>query len=1209
MNAPISSHVSDLLAEALSNISLDDKYTLERGRVYLTGTQALVRLAILQQTRDQQAGLNTAGFISGYRGSPLGALDQTLWSAQKHLKSHHIVFQAGLNEELAATAVWGSQQVNLFPDAKYDGVFGMWYGKGPGVDRCGDVLKHANAAGTSPRGGVLVLAGDDHAAKSSTLPHQSDHIFKAALIPVLYPATVQEYLDLGLHGIAMSRYAGVWVGMKCVADIVEGSSSVYVDPDRVTIQYPTDFQMPADGLNIRWPDAPLDQEARILNKKLYAALAYCRANRLNHTVIDSSRARLGIVASGKAYVDTMQALADLGLDAERCEQIGIRLYKVGMVWPLDAQGIREFATGLEEILVIEEKRQVLEYQIKEELYNWNEAVRPRVYGKFDERPVSDGHPGGEWTIPQGTWLLPAHYELNPSLIAGAIASRLDRFGLSPQIMDTIQARLALIRARELTCVRPHAPVERKPYFCSGCPHNTSTVVPQGSRATAGIGCHYMAVWMDRNTETFTQMGGEGVPWIGQSAFTHTPHIFANLGDGTYFHSGSLAIRASVAAKVNITYKLLYNDAVAMTGGQHIDGSLTIPQLIAQVKAEGVVQVVVVTDEPDKYGQSLGVEIYHRDELDAVQRQLREVKGTTILIYDQTCASEKRRRRKRKDSAGNPLYPDPAKRVVINDRVCEGCGDCSQVSNCLSVEPLPTAFGVKRTINQSSCNKDFSCVKGFCPSFVTVEGGQLKKPVPVSRSVGSPQSGEAWATVPDITPPPLTDHHARYGILVTGVGGTGVVTIGAWLGMAAHLERRGISVLDMAGLAQKGGAVFSHVQLSANPDQLFTTRIATGEADVMIGGDLIVSASTDALSRLKPNARAVVNLDVSATADFIHNPGWTAQPEALRSDIMLALGDEGDSLHCLNAQAAMTHLMGDAIYANPFLLGFAWQKGWIPLSRRALLKAIELNGVQVEKNQAAFEWGRLAAHDPAAFKRESEPTVVVPFPELPGSKLSSQIERFTAELVAYQDQALADRYLSMMHAVREKEGEAGTGIRLQTAVANTYFRLLAIKDEYEVARLLSRPEFLQGIGDQFEGDYRLVFHLAPPTLGAHGPSLNERPPKRAFGPWMLPVLRWLARGKRLRGTVLDVFGKTAERTMERALITQFETLMERYLPTLSAQNVDSICTLVRCFDEVRGYGPVKLANHRKVQDKIKAYVVELDAKVTQRNAQIQRPVAH
>ena len=803
MNAPLPEHIR----RALETVTLDDKYRLDRGRAFMSGVQALVRLPMLQRQRDALAGLNTAGFVSGYRGSPLGGYDQALWAAKKHLAANHVVFQPGVNEELGATAVWGTQQLDLYPkEAKYDGVFGIWYGKGPGVDRCSDVFKHANMAGTSRHGGVIAIAGDDHVSKSSTAPHQSDHIFKACGLPVFFPSDVQGILDMGLHAFALSRYSGVWTGMKTIQEVVESSSSVLVDPDRVKVVLPEDFQMPPGGLHIRWPDAPLEQEARLMDYKWYAALAYIRANRLNHNVIVGPNDRFGIVASGKAFNDTRQALADLGLDDETCRAIGLRLHKVNVVWPLEATITREFAQGLTEILVVEEKRQVIEYQLKEELYNWRPDVRPNVLGKFDE-PEGDSN-GGEWSRPNPSenWLLRAKADLTPAIIGKAIAKRLKKLGVSADIVRRMDERLSVIEARErqLNEVKTDTG-ERAPWFCSGCPHNTSTRVPEGSRAVAGIGCHYMTVWMDRSTTTFTQMGGEGVPWVGQAPFTNEKHIFTNLGDGTYFHSGLLAIRQSIAAGVNITYKVLYNDAVAMTGGQQVgerpEGH-SVLQIMKSLISEGVKKLVIVTDEPEKYdGVPLepGVTVHHRDLLDKIQREFRELTGTTAIIYDQTCATEKRRRRKR------GTMPVPTKTVVINELVCEGCGDCGVQSNCLSVEPVETEFGRKRRINQNTCNKDYSCVKGFCPSFVTVEGGVLKKPKKAEKG--------SLAALPPLPEPVLPVAEEAWGIVVGGVGGTGVITIGQLLGMAAHLEGKGVVTQDAGGLAQKGGR-----DLEPHPDR-------------------------------------------------------------------------------------------------------------------------------------------------------------------------------------------------------------------------------------------------------------------------------------------------------------------------------------------------------------------------------------------------------
>ena len=1148
-------------------ISLDDKYTLERGRAFLTGTQALIRLPMQQRIRDAHAGLNTAGFVTGYRGSPLGSVDQTAMKAKKYLEAQHVRFHPGVNEDLAATSIWGTQQVNLFEGALYDGVFGMWYGKGPGVDRCGDVFKHANMAGTSPHGGVLVLAGDDHAAKSSTTAHQSEHILKACGIPVLYPSTVQEYLDYGLHGWAMSRYTGLWVAMKCVTDIVESGAAVDLDPDRVQIVLPQDFQLPPGGLNIRWPDAVLEQEARMSNYKWYAALAYARANKLNRIVWDSPRARIGIITAGKSYLDTRQALADLGIDETVARDIGIRLYKVGMTWPLEAEGVREFAQGLEEILVVEEKRQILEYQLKEELYNWRDDVRPRVVGKFDDT--------GEWSnkhqAGHGEWLLPATYELNPAQIARAIASRISRYFAGHPIEARVRERIAYLEAKEavLKVSAPDPAKDRIPHFCSGCPHNTSTRVPEGSRALAGIGCHYMALWMDRETATFTHMGAEGATWIGAAPFTSEKHVFSNLGDGTYYHSGLLAIRAAVAGKVNITYKILYNDAVAMTGGQTVDGPIDPAMISRQIAAEGVHPIIVVTDEPDKYPAGVdwapGVTIRHRSELDAVQRELREVQGVSAMIYDQTCASEKRRRRKRNE------YPDPAKRVVINEAVCEGCGDCSVQSNCLSVEPLETEFGRKRQINQSSCNKDYSCVNGFCPSFVTVEGGQLRKP----KKAAVAEAGKPMPAQASLPTPALPGTQEPYGILVTGIGGTGVVTVGQILAMAAHVEGKGCSVLDMSGLAQKGGPVLSHVRLADHPEQIFSTRVGTGAADLVIGCDEIVTAGRDALSRMgEGRTHAVINATGTPTAAFVRNPDWQFPEAGAQQDINRACG--AGQAEFVDAGRIATALMGDTIATNMFMLGYAWQKGWVPLAEASVLKAIELNGVSVAFNTQAFAWGRVAAHDLAAVEklaRASAPAQVIEFKRAPG--LDDVITRRVAFLTGYQNAAYAAQYTDLVAKVRQAESavvEAGKPMRLTETVARYYFKLMAYKDEYEVARLHSDPAFAQKIAGMFEGDYKVKFHLAPPLLARR--DSKGHLVKREFGPWMMGAFRILARLRGLRGSALDVFGYTAERRTERELIGHYRDTLLGVLPRLSSDNLAQMIALAAVPEDIRGYGHVK-----------------------------------
>ncbi|NMM25889.1 MAG: indolepyruvate ferredoxin oxidoreductase family protein [Glaciimonas sp.] len=1166
MNAPLTPEQSQALAthRDFDTISLDDKFTLERGRAFMTGTQALIRLALLQGRRDQLAGLNTAGFITGYRGSPLGSVDLTAMKAKKYLDAHNIKFHPGINEDLAATSIWGTQQVNLFPEAKFEGVFGIWYGKGPGVDRCGDVFKHANMAGSAKLGGVLVLAGDDHAAKSSTTAHQSEHILKACGIPVLYPSSVQEYLDYGLHGLAMSRYTGLWVAMKCVTDIVESGATVDLDPDRVQIQLPTDFDLPEGGLNIRWPDAVLEQEARMNNYKWYAALAYARANKLNQIIWDAPQAKIGIITAGKSYLDTRQALDDLGIDATVAREIGIRLYKIGMTWPLEATGVHEFAQGLEEILVVEEKRQILEYQIKEELYNLPDNERPRVVGKFDDT--------GEWSNPHrsghGDWLLPATYELNPAQIARAIATRISKYFAGHPVEARIRERIAYLEAKEAiltVSAKPDPAKDRIPHFCSGCPHNTSTKLPQGSRALAGIGCHYMVLWMDRETATFTHMGAEGVTWVGHAPFTNEKHVFANLGDGTYQHSGLLAIRAAVAAKVNITYKILFNDAVAMTGGQPFDGPLDPGMISRQIAAEGVTTIIVVTDEPDKYPPGYdwapGVTIRHRRDLDAAQRELREIAGVSALIYDQTCASEKRRRRKRN------AYPDPAKRVVINEAVCEGCGDCSVQSNCLSVEPLETEFGRKRQINQSSCNKDFSCVTGFCPSFVTVEGGQLKQPKKANVSDKSSSASRA-----DLPQPVLPTTEAPFGILVTGIGGTGVVTVGQILAMAAHLEGKGCSVLDMSGLAQKGGPVMSHVRLSDHQEDIHSTRVGTGAADLVIGCDVIVTASRDALSRMgEGRTFAAINSTGTPTAAFVKNPDWQYPGVAAESSIRTACG--ADNVDVIDAGNLATALMGDAIATNMFMLGYAWQKGWVPLSEAAIVRSIELNGVSVEFNKKSFIWGRTAAYDLAAVQRLVTPAQVIAIKRSP--TLEDTIATRLTYLCAYQNAAYAQQYGDFVEQVKAAESAllaAGKPLRLTEAVARYSFKLMAYKDEYEVARLYTSGAFADKVAALFEGDVRLKFHLAPPLFAKR--DSNGHLIKQEFGPWMMKAFGLLAKCKALRGTALDVFGYTDERKTERALIAEYRNTIAQLLSKLTVDNLSKAVAIAGIPEDIRGFGHIK-----------------------------------
>ncbi len=1162
MNAPLPESVR----KALESVTLDDKYALQSGRAFMSGVQALVRLPMLQRTRDLRAGLNTAGFISGYRGSPLGGYDQALWAAKKHLADNHIVFQPGVNEELGATAVWGTQQLDLYPkEAKYDGVFGIWYGKGPGVDRCSDVFKHANMAGTSKHGGVIAIAADDHVSKSSTAPHQSDHIFKACGLPVFFPSNVQDILDMGLHAIAMSRFSGVWSGMKTIQEVVESSSSVLVDPDRVKIVIPEDFIMPPGGLHIRWPDAPLEQEARLMDFKWYAALAYVRANKLNHNVVSGPNDRFGIIASGKAFNDTRQALADLGLDDDTCRSLGIRLHKVNVVWPLEATITRDFAQGLQEILVVEEKRQVIEYQLKEELYNWRADVRPNVLGKFDE--PTDDDSGGEWSRPNPSenWLLRAKADLTPAIIAKAIAKRLKKLGVGSDIVARMDTRLATIEGRERQMAELKVDTgERAPWFCSGCPHNTSTRVPEGSRAVAGIGCHYMTVWMDRSTTTFTQMGGEGVPWVGQAPFSTEQHIFANLGDGTYFHSGLLAIRQSIAAGVNITYKVLYNDAVAMTGGQQVGERAeghTVLQIMNSLLSEGVTKLIIVTDEPQKYdGVALGtgVTVHHRDQLDALQRQFREILGTTVIIYDQTCATEKRRRRKRGKLA------DPEKRVVINELVCEGCGDCSVQSNCLSVEPVETEFGRKRRINQNSCNKDYSCVKGFCPSFVTVEGGQLKKPKKEQKG--------SLAGLPPLPEPALPLAEEAWGIVVGGVGGTGVITIGSLLGMAAHLEGKGVVTQDAGGLAQKGGATWSHIQIANRAEAIYTTKVDTAKADLVIACDSIVGAAKYTLTVMQAGRTFVaLNTHGTPTAAFVTNADWQFPGGHCEAAIRASVGAE--LVGAFDAEQVAVAMLGDSIYTNPLMLGYAWQRGRIPLSFAALMRAMELNNVQVDNNKAAFEWGRRCAHDLAAVQAMFKAHTVIEFVKKSG--LDEMVAKRVDFLTGYQDAAYAARYKSFVDKVRAAEKplvSAGGGTALTEAVARYLFKLMAYKDEYEVARLHTDPAFTAKVAGMFEGDYKLVHHLAPPLIAKK----NERGEliKQPFGPWIRTAFGLLAKLKGLRGTALDVFGRSEERKMERALITEYQDCINELLQTLNAGNRTLAAEIARIPEDIRGYGHVK-----------------------------------
>ncbi len=1100
----------------LHDVTLDDKYDLTKERIFVSGAQAIVRMLLMQREMDRRAGLSTAGFVSGYRGSPLGGLDQQLWKARAKLAGADVVFQSGLNEELAATACWGTQQTELLGEGRYDGVFSVWYGKGPGVDRSGDVFRHANLAGTSPHGGVLALMGDDHTAESSTVAHASEFAFVDAMIPILNPAGVQELIDYGLYGYALSRFAGTWAAIKCVKDNIESTASVDVSLDRLNIVLP-EFDMPPGGLNIRHEIDQIAQEARLHEFKRAAAAAFIRANGLNRIVYSGgTKPKLGIITVGKSYLDVRQALDELGIDEARAAELGIRLFKVAAPWPLDLEHVAEFARGLETVVVVEEKRSLIETQLREHLYGT--ADQPVIVGKKDER---------------GDWLFPAKGALDPNEIAIAVGERVLKV-IGPS--EEVSARVARLRQFQAMLSEARDVSARTPYFCSGCPHNTSTRVPEGSMAAAGIGCHFMALWMDRQTVGFTAMGGEGAQWVGQAPFSKRDHMFQNLGDGTYNHSGSLALRFAKASGANVTYKILYNDAVAMTGGQPHEGGLSVGMIADQVRAEGVERIAVVTDEPDKYAGVVafpaGTTISHREDLDAVQRDLREVKGVSVLIYDQTCAAEKRRRRKR------GAFPDPDKRVFINELVCEGCGDCGVKSNCVSVQPVETEFGRKRRIDQSSCNKDFSCLEGFCPSFVTVHGAKLRK-----------AEGKAGAADPlaDVPEPPVRelDREGWAGI-VDGIGGTGVVTIGAILGMAAHVEGKGCGLIDMAGLAQKGGAVFTHVRIAPRPEDIHAIRVSAGKADLVLGCDLVVSGNRKILSSVREGETLfVANTAEVMPGDFARSADFSLPVERIKKAIRTAAGEE--RAHFFDATAAASTLFGNSVAANMFMLGYAYQLGGLPLSAESIERAIALNGQAVAMNVDAFRWGRRAAHDPEHVRSMMDAQ------RKPAARLAQSLDEIVearAEfLTAYQNAAYAERYRARVAQVRAAEDKAAPGSTVVSeAVARNLFKLMAVKDEYEVARLYTDGSFRRQLAAQFSDWERLEFHLAPPVLGRKDAEGRAR--KSSFGPWMMTGFRVLAAFKGLRGTAFDPFGRTAERRMERRLLADYEADLDRIVAALA-----------------------------------------------------------
>ena len=1115
-----------------SAVALDDRYRFEGGSIYLNGTQSLVRLTMLELRRRHAQGAQTAVYATGYRGSPLGTFDQAMITAAPFLGAN-IVFRPAVNEDLAATAVWGTQQLGTFGEGRYQGVSALWYGKGPGVDRTGDVFKHGNLAGSSVQGGVLVIAGDDHTCKSSTTAHQSEFALVDAMIPVLAPASVYEQMAYGLIGWELSRATGLWAGLKVVTEIMDSGESLAADPVIELADWRSEQSF--SGLSLRWPDTALDQEERLHRRKLPAAIEFARTNRLDRVVLGNDGAKLGLVAVGKAYADTRQALLALGIDERRAIALGIRLYKVAMPWPLEPSGIRAFARGLDEIVVVEEKRALVEDQVRQHLYG--AANTPRIVGKHDE---------------QGAWLFPSNGDLGVDVIARGLGAR-----LLAMTGDTVLAQV-LSRMSEVatTSAAIQRLATRPPHFCPGCPHSTSTKLPAGSKAFAGIGCHYLVLPMERETEGFTHMGGEGANWIGLAPFSTTEHMFQNIGDGTYFHSGSMAIRAAIAAGVNLTYKILYNHAVAMTGGQPMDGELTLDRVARQMQAEGARRVVVVSDDPHRYPAGLlpvDVAVHHRDDLDAVQRELRDIKGVSVLIYDQTCATELRRLRKRGKVA------DPKVSVVINDLVCEGCGDCSRASNCLSVVPVDTEFGRKRAVDLSTCNKDQSCLNGFCPSFVTVEGGSLRKPSLV-------ESDDALLPSPNIAAVPET-----CSIIVTGVGGTGVVTIGALLGMAAHIEGKAVRVMDMTGLAQKGGAVVSHIQLAPAGAVIAAAKIAAASAQLMLACDLVVASSPDNLSRVSRTGRIVASDHETVTSLFTRDPAFALPITPLRASLTTAV-DPSRASFC-DATRLATNLVGDAVGANLFLVGLAWQQGLIPLSFDALQRAIELNGVAVPLNKAAFTWGRRAAIDLPAVERAAAGDA------LDHHRLSETLDETIARRVSfltdYQDAAYAKQYSEVVAQVAARERAVlSEPADLTAAVARSLFKLMAYKDEYEVARLHTDAGFAAKLKAQFEGPYKLGFHLAPPLFARLDPATGY-PRKKRFGPWMYRAFQLLARGRRLRGTPFDVFGYTVERKSERQMVEAYVALIvDEVLPALTPHNHRAGVVLARGPEAIKGYGHVK-----------------------------------
>lgn len=1130
--------------------SLRDRYALEEGRIALGGMQALARLPMDQHRADRRRGLHTASLITGYRGSPLGGLDIVLEQIPDLLEEHHIRFMPAVNEELAATAILGSQTANLLPNPKYDGVLGIWYGKGPGVDRSGDAFKHANLTGVGKYGGALALAGDDPSAKSSTIPSHSEAALYDAFMPILYPGSVQEILDLGRLGFEMSRYCGLWVGFKIITDVGDEYSSVEVGHERIRIVDPSfEFQgrawRPTQNTALIAPYS-LQMEAEVQEARLEAAKAFARANGLNRITAAAGDDWLGMIAAGKTYYDLRQALMDLGLDDEGLARAGIRLLKLGMIFPLEPTILHEFADGLEEILVVEEKRSFIEMFAKDLLYGRENA--PRIFGKKDE---------------EGRQLFRADYELDADEIADVLARRLS---------GRITMDFERPAPRDLS-VGTMPLLARQPYFCSGCPHSRSTHVPQGSLAGAGIGCHTLAIGMERSTSGVTQMGGEGANWVGAAAFSDMPHMFQNLGDGTLAHSGSLAIRQAVAAGTTMTYKILYNSAVAMTGGQTADGLPAVPELTQMLHAEGVGKIIVVSSDPTRFPPTtrwaVDVEVWERDRLEEAQLLLREVRGVTVLIYDQECAANLRRKRKR------GFAPDPTLRIFINEAVCEGCGDCGAKSNCLSVQPVETEYGRKTQIHQSSCNKDYSCLDGNCPAFISVIPAQ-------NGAAKAPKMHRVERDLPE----PIRRVEGQANILLMGIGGTGVVTANQIIGTAAVLDGFHIRSLDQTGLSQKGGAVVSNLKITAAAVDI-ASKIGRGAADAFLAFDVLTAAEAKNLARANPSRSvAIVSTSQVPTGEMIRDTGVEFPQEAHLLELINRQTRAADNV-CFDALGLAETLFDNHMMANMILIGAAYQAGLMPMSAAAIEEAIQLNGIQIEANQNAFRTGRLAVADPNWLtslelrrkgKVEIQPRISSMAQGLIDSvaatgELKRLLDHRVPELVAYQNAAYAGRYVADVKKVYDIEQAVCPGVTdLSEAAARYLFKLMAYKDEYEVARLSLKAEVRAALDEQFGEGARFHYHLHPPLLKALGMRSKIK-----FGRWFDGVYHLLARLKGLRGTPFDIFGYDRVRRVERGLIEEYRQLVFSTLEGLDADNYERAVKLASLPDMVRGYDEVKLGN--------------------------------